>query len=134
MLGNVAPEFKFTDRNGKEQTYFPMTTATMLIFGDPSLPDWRLSRLRMESNAQLAQAVDKGKVNIIFIVPDNNDGWKSDVANYPSSWTVGIAPEVGKIYDFRVSPSIYVVGTDGKIIAKNASPESAVWELLNQVK
>lgn len=134
MLGNVAPEFKFTDREGKEQTYFPMTTATMLIFGDPSLPEWRLSRLRMESNAQLSQAVEKGKVNIIFIVPSESDSWKSDVSTYPSSWIVGIAPEVGKTYDFRVSPSIYVVGSDGKIIAKNATPESAVWELLNLVK
>lgn len=134
MLGATAPEFDFTGRDGKKQTYFPMTTPTMIIFGNPTLPEWRMTRLKMETNTALTQALEKGKANIIFIVTQEMPDWQKEVANYPSTWTVGIAPEVGETYDFRTTPSFYVIGSDGKILLKNAAPESAVWELLNQVK
>lgn len=133
-LGNKAPEFKFTTTDGKEATYFPMTTVTMIIFGDPSQPDWRLARMKMETNMRLKQAVDKGKVNMLYIVNTDNPKWKSEVSNYPSNWTIGIATDAGETYDFRTAPSLYVIDKEGKIILKNATPESAVWEVLKQTE
>jgi len=131
MLGENAPEFKFTDRDGKEATYFPMKTATMIIFGDPSLLEWRMSRLSLETNINLTQSLDRGKVNILFIVPDaDNASWKDETANYPSTWTVGCSSEVRNIFDFRVTPSIYVIDGDGKIVMKNIDPSTAVSKLL----
>lgn len=134
MLGATAPEFKFTDRNGKEATYFPMTTPTMIIFGDPSLSDWRLSRLRLESNIALSQAVDKGQVNIMFIVPVKTDNWKEETSDYSDKWTIGYAPDLDDTFDFRAMPSIYVIDSEGKIVMKNVTPESAVNEVLSRVK
>lgn len=134
MLGTVAPEFKFTDRSGKEATYFPMTTPTVIIFGNPSLSDWRLSRLRLESNIALSQAVDKGQVNIMFIVPSETENWKVETSDYSDKWTIGYAPGIGSTLDLRTTPSIYVIGSDGKIVMKNVTPESAVNEVLSQIK
>lgn len=134
MLGEKVPEFKFTGKDGKEATYFPMTTPTMLIFGDPAMTEWRLARLSMETNIQLTQALERGKVNILYIVPDaDNKTWKDDTSNYPSTWTVGCSPEVRDIFDFRVRPSIYVVNGEGKIVMKNVDPDTATAELLRLV-
>lgn len=134
MVGSRAPEFKFTTREGKEATYFPMTTPTMLIFGDPSMTEWRLSRLSMETNIQLIQALDKGKVNILFIVPeDNKKGWIEDTSNYPSNWTVGCSADVKEIFDFRVAPSIYIIDGEGKIAMKNVDSTTAIARLLGLV-
>ncbi len=138
-LGSKAPSFKFTDANGKEATYFPMATPTILIFGNPTDADWRISRLRMETNAQLTQAVDKGKINILYIVPDNIDGWQSEVSNYPKGWTVGCAENLADNLDLRAKStqyfaSVWFVGSDGNIVAKNAHLESVINQALESVK
>ncbi len=133
LVGNEAPEFKFVDADGKEQTYFPMSTVTMIIFGDPSMTDWRIARLRMETNIDLTQAVDKGKVNIMYIVPKDVENWENEVSNYPKSWIIGKATDAGKIFDLRAVPSIYVIGSDKKILMKNVTPDAAIQEMLNRI-
>lgn len=76
------------------------------------MTDWRIARLRMETNIDLTQAVDKGKVNIMYIVPKDVENWENEVSNYPKSWIIGKATDAGKIFDLRAVPSIYVIGSD----------------------
>lgn len=137
-LGAEAPSFKFTDINGKEATYFPMATPTILIFGNPTDADWRISRLRMETNAQLTQAVDKGKINVLFILPDKMDGWQNEVSNYPKGWTLGCGENLGEQLDLRARSqyfaSVWFVGPDRKIVSKNALLESVINQALEAVK
>lgn len=132
--GMLAPKFSFENRNGNTSNYFPMSTPTLIIFGDPWNTDWRMARLKMESNLPLIQALDKGKINILYILPEEKDGWKSTVENYSSKWTVGAGDKLNAIYDMRVSPSIYVIGNDGKILKKNISLPDALDLLIQQIK
>lgn len=137
-IGNTAPSFSFENKNGGESTYFPMSTPSIIIFGNPVSPDWRITRLRMETNAQLTQAVDKGKLNVLFIIPDKIDNWREEVANYPQRWTVGVAENIGDKIDIRAKSdayfaSVYYVGSDGKIVMKNVPLESAVDRALEDV-
>lgn len=134
MDGAKAPEFSFTSAGGREMKYMPMSTPTILIFGDPSITDWRLARLRMDTNTALTQALDKGQANIVYIATTPGDGWKGEVASYPKTWTTGHAEGMSGIYDIRVQPSIYVVDQEGKIIAKNTSPEAAVNAVLGAIE
>lgn len=130
LVDGYAPMFKFTDRRGKEATYFPMSTPTLIIIGNPKDADWRMTRVRMESNIPLTQEIDKGKVNIIFIVDSEMSDWEKETEGYSPKWTVGIAPDIKKTLDIRISPSAYVVGTDGKIVAKNIPVLPAAGQLL----
>lgn len=132
--GNSAPEFKFENVNGDNATYFPMSTPTIIIFGNPRNTDWRLNRLRLEANAALTEAINKGKVNVLFIIPRKMDNWKSDVTGYSSKWTVGCGENLKDIYDLRAEPSIYTIGADGKIIFKNTPVETAVEKVLEIIK
>lgn len=132
-LGNSAPSFEFTDINGEKKTYYPMSTPTLLIFGDPDDTDWRLARLKMDSNFQLGEALDKGKVNILYIVPSVSENWKQSLSNYDNHWTIGESSNLSEIYDTRLNPSIYVVSSDGKILDKFISPEQAVANVLELV-
>lgn len=138
-LGGKAPKFNFKDINGTDATYFPMATPTILIFGDPRNPDWRISRLRMETNAALTQAVDKGKVNVLFIVPDEIEGWQNEVTNYPRGWTVGCGEKLGDKLDIRAASGLYFasvwfVGPEGNIESKNAPLEAVINQALEAVK
>lgn len=137
-LGNKAPTFSFENIYGSESSYFPMATPSILIFANPGNTDWRLARLRMETNAQLSQAVEKGKINVLFIVPDKMDEWKEAVANYPQRWTLGYAENIGEKLDVRAKSSVYFasvwfVDSDGKIALKNVPLETAVEEALKAV-
>lgn len=133
-IGSKAPEFSFENVNGDKANYFPMATSTIIIFGNPKDTDWRITRLRMESNAALTDAVAKGKVNILFIVPDKMDGWKNEVVNYSSKWTVGCGEDLKKIYDLRTMPSVYLISNEGNILLKNTPLETAISKVLELTK
>lgn len=138
-LGAKAPKFSFKDINGTEATYFPMATPTILIFGDPKNSDWRISRLRMETNTALTQAVDKGKINVLFIVPDYIEGWQNEVSNYPKGWKVGCGDKLGDILDLRAASGLYFasvwfVDSEGNIVSKNAPLDVVVNQAVEAVK
>lgn len=132
--GNTAPSFWFIDPENGSKQYFPMSTPTMLIFGNPDNTDWRLARLRMESNFQLSDALQKGKVNILYIVPTETSNWKEEVSNYNKYWKVGQSNDANIHYDLKLDPEIYVVGSDGKIIEKNLLPQEAIAVLLHTLE
>lgn len=134
LVGNLAPEFNFENLNGDRATYFPMATPTIIIFGDPTDTDWRLGRLKLESNVTLSDALNKGKVNILFMLPNQIEGWKKDVTGYSAKWTVGCGDKLNDIYDLRTEPSIYLIGSDGKILMKNTTLQSAVNRVLDLIK
>lgn len=133
MPGTVAPTFWFYDRERASKQYFPMTTPTMIIFGNPDNTDWRLARLRMESNFKLEEALEKGKINILYIIPGDIENWENDTSNYNSYWTVGQSKEAADLYDIRLEPTIYLVGSDGKITNKNINLNDAVNIILDSV-
>lgn len=134
QIGEKAPEFNFTGKNGKSERYMPMSTPTVIIIGDPTLPDWRLARLRMETNVRLNQAIDQGKLNMLYIIPYDFPSWEKEVSNYSDKWMVGIAPELSDILDIRANPSIYYIDKSGKLMLKNASLDEVLSTALNNLE
>lgn len=119
LIGGTPATFEFKRANGDEARYFPMSTPTIIIFGDPGCDDCRMSRLRMESNVAFSKAVSDGKLNVLYIIPDAEPGWEKEIADYPKAWATGASDTVSGIYDLREIPDIYLIGADGKIIAKH---------------
>lgn len=132
-IGNVAPSFWFEDKERASKQYFPMSTPTLLIFGNPDDTDWRLARLKMDTNFKFTKALDKGKINVLYIIPYDVDNWQQLVSNYNNHWTVGQSIDVPGKYDTRLNPSIFIVGADGKIAQKNLQAEEAMVAILELV-
>lgn len=132
-IGQTAPSFRFLDKEDKEHTYFPMSTPTLIIFADPENTDWRLARLKFDSNLKLSDALEKGKVNILLIVPDKKEGWTSTTTNYNQYWIIGTSDNIVDKYDVRFLPSLFLVGQDGKIVERIFSIEEAPELLLNLI-
>lgn len=130
MIGGAPAMFDFTRANGEAARYFPMSTPTVIIFGDPDCDDCRKSRLRMEVNVAFNRAVTDGKINVLYIIPDAESGWENKVTEYPRNWTVGASDTVAELYDMRAIPQIYLVGSDGKILGKNLSSQQAMTQAL----
>ncbi len=126
MIGSSPAEFNFKRQNGDAAQFFPMATPTILIFGDPDCSDCRIGKLKMQSNVNFSKAVTDGKVNVLFIIPDPEEGWEKKVSDFPKNWTVGASDTVADIYDIREIPEVYVIGADGKVANKHIGIQAAM--------
>ncbi|MDE6650311.1 MAG: DUF5106 domain-containing protein [Muribaculaceae bacterium] len=133
MAGETPNNFEFTRSNGEPARYFPMSTPTIIIFGDPDCGDCRMAKLRMQANVAFNKAVTDGKINVLFIIPDPEEGWETKTADFPAHWTVGASDSVSDLYDIRDIPEVYVIGSDGKIAAKHVTTMQALDRALSLI-
>lgn len=133
MIGSTPATFDFKRPNGDAAKYFPMTTPTIIIFGDPDCDDCRRSRLRMETNVAFTKAISDGKLNVLYIIPDPTDGWEKKVNGFPRNWTIGASETVADLYDMRQSPEIYVIDANGKIVEKHIDTLRAMEKSLSLI-
>lgn len=134
MVGDEPAKFDFIRPNGDPGQYFPMATPTVIIFGDPDCDDCRMGKLRMQSNVSFSKAVSDGKINVLFIIPDADEGWQSKVSDFPKNWTVGASDTVADIYDLREIPEVYVIGADGKVVGKHMNILGAMSSSLSLIE
>ena len=126
LQGSVPPEFDYTTPDGKKSHYHPNGVITVIEFGDPDCDDCRHAKLKMDTNISFSSLVDKGKVNILFIYVDPEEGWEDKLKDYPAKWYVGASDEVSDLYDLRDTPSIYVIDREGHVAAKNIDVDTAI--------
>lgn len=134
MVGELAASFEFTSPSGATEHFRP-GLLTVIEFGDPGCEDCQRSKLKMQMNVKFSRLLEQGLVNVLFIVPDPDEGWQEALAGYPKDWHVGASESVADIYDLRAgNPTFYVIGKDGKIIAKNINVTQAMNLAIEQVE
>lgn len=133
LVGSIPPSFKFQNPSGATETFRP-GLLTVIEFGDPGCSDCRHAKLKMDTDLTFSSFVEKGKINVLFIIPDPEEGWEQELADYPKLWHTGASDEVSDIYDMRSTPYFYVLGTDGKIIDKSDNVERAMAKAIENVK
>lgn len=126
LVGQRPPEFDYTTAEGKIAHYHPNGVITVIEFGNPECTDCSMARLKLETDIAFSRLVEQGLVNVLFIIPDPDEGWEEKLAKYPSQWHSGVSEDVEDIYDIRQSPSIYVIDTAGHVAAKNITVEMAI--------
>lgn len=133
MVGVTPPKFTFDTPSGAKETYRP-GLLTVIEFGDPDCSDCRHAKLKMDTDLRFSGLVEKGKINVLFIIPDPEEGWEEELTGYPPLWHVGASDDVSDLFDLRSTPYFYVVGTDGKIIDKTEYVEKAMASAIENVK
>lgn len=125
LKGAVPPSFNFTTPTGVSETFRP-GWLTVIEFGDPSCADCRYAKLKMNTDLKFSELVEKGKVNVLFIIPDPDEEWEKELEGFPPLWHSGASDTVSDIYDIRSTPTLYVIGTDGKILLKTGRVDEAI--------
>ena len=133
LVGTIPPPFNFSTPAGLTEKFRP-GLLTVIEFGDPDCSDCRHAKLKMDTDLKFSSLVEKGLVNVLFIIPDPDEDWEPTLADYPKLWHVGASDEVSDLYDLRSTPFFYVIGTDGKIINKTESVEEAMISAMDAVK
>ena len=126
--GQMLPEFEFEDRNGTIHSSAELRGhLTMLMFYDPDCSDCSEAISRLSTDASINGAIDRGDIAMVCIYADGDrDLWLSEPGKVPSGWTDGI--DTGRIADeelfvIPMTPTIYLIGPDGRILLKEADVE-----------
>jgi len=123
--GQKAADFEFTLRNGRKQTLHSLEVKTdyiLLFFSNPGCQNCK----------EIMEAVkEMTDFTVVNIYPDDDiDTWFGYVAEYPSSWISGFAPEIDEyeegstpLYYIRAIPSLYLLDRNKTVILKDAPLE-----------
>ncbi|MDY4881561.1 MAG: DUF5106 domain-containing protein [Muribaculaceae bacterium] len=128
QIGVEAQDFKFRDADGKEQNLYSIETPTLiLIFEDKDCVDCSIARLRLSTNVAINNLISSGQLSILSISADNYSKEWGDAAKASSpQWINAASHEAHDRYDLRVSPAIYVLDGEKKIINKNISADAII--------
>ena len=120
LVGESPKGFKYETPTGSIAEYRPDGVLTVIEFGDPSCDECRYAKLKMETDVTFADMVDRGIINVLFVIPDPEDGWQTTMTDFSPKWHAGASDTVSEIYDIRTTPCFYVIDRNGKILIKNA--------------
>lgn len=127
LTGDKIKPFSFVDKSGVEREFVPTAPFSIIEFGDPDCSECRIVRLRIETDEYIRKAIESGKLQLTFIIPDVDPDapaeWMDSVQDYAEYWTVGASSDLEQILDLRHTPCIYILGAEGKILSKNGSRE-----------
>lgn len=122
LIGEKFPALTVTDRWGAKSIFAPEGAYTLVEFGDPSCSECQMARIAIKSDDLFSEARERGLLRIAFILPDadlSDSSWMEEVADYPADWTVAAGEGIDEIVDIKLSPAIFLVNPEGKLLLKN---------------
>ena len=98
---------------------------TMLFFNDDESTNSMMSRLRLSTNVTFNNLISTGELKIVCIVPKKyTPELASDVKAWADNWVIVMAEDVENIFDLKISPSVYILNEEKKIVEKNLPVEA----------
>lgn len=124
-VGTPAADFTYTAADGSTHRLLEDSrgAATLLFFYEPGCERCHADARRLSASPALASALAAGTVRVLMAYPgENAEKWRSDLQELPSTWEIGMAPEIDseEIYIVRATPSYYLISPDGTVLLKDA--------------
>lgn len=133
LPGNLATDFIYKERNGKEGKLNDIQAKyTLLFFHDPYCENCKRIMPAVVANTLL----QRQDIKVLAIYADNDyEAWKKDARTYPANWIDAYSPdgEIMKklLYYLPATPSFYLLDNNKRVILKDA-PLDTVLAFLRQ--
>lgn len=135
-IGSQAPDFTFTDINGRSHTLYGVKGEyTLLFFSNPGCEACKEIIETLKGEPALADLVSQGRLAVVNVYIDEDiEAWKAYQDYYPKNWYNGydanytIRQDIK--FNVRAIPSLYVLDSEKRVIMKDA-PEEKVFAFLN---
>lgn len=95
---------------------------TVLIFNVDGDFDTSIYKLRLSTDVVTGRLIKNGVVNVVSIYSNRTKDKSGDDA----LWYTAMVPDMERVYDLRLQPSVYLLGADKKIIAKSPAIEQVL--------
>lgn len=121
QIGMIPADFTYTRPDGTTGTLSENKTPyTLLFFYDPDCLDCRMAKARLSADIALPALIDNGQLSIMAIYPDEPTAeWREDAKGLPANWIVGAYPEADQHFTMEMTPEIYFLDKEHKILAKD---------------
>lgn len=134
LPGSKAPDFTFTDRQGRKRTLAAsLGKPTILFFYDPGCDDCHRTAAEMAGDIILQSRIARGAAQVIAVTTADPDSWKEAAGQFPDTWTDGLndgSIDSDDLFLIPTFPTIYLLDADGTIILKDAILSQALSTLM----
>lgn len=128
--GDRATDFAYYLPDGTRRTLATTSVKNdrlLLVFYDPECESCHEVLRKMAADRELAAAVRAGKVSVLAVYTEGNDGaWRKALSDMPEGWTTGTDREAvkqGALYDLKAMPSLYLLDGKKTVLLKDATYE-----------
>lgn len=129
-VGDKATDFTYYLPDGTRRTLATTSVKNdrlLLVFYDPECESCHEVLRKMAADRELAAAVRAGKVSVLAVYTEGNDGaWRKALSDMPEGWTTGTDREAvkqGALYDLKAMPSLYLLDGKKTVLLKDATYE-----------
>lgn len=122
VIGALCPELEVVDVNGEKANLSTLLgdKTTILYFDDGECADCSLSRLRLSTNVGMNNLIANGDVKIICVSSKKYSAeWAEEAKTWANNWTIVAGEKAIKEFDLRISPSVFLIDGEHKIVEKN---------------
>lgn len=130
--GHQAADFAFTLADGSSRTLYNIQADYLLLFFyNPDCDTCVEMTRRLRSSGQLSAWQAGKNLKVLAFYPGSDLSlWKSHSAHMPSAWINSYDPAArlfnDELYDLRVTPALYLLDKDKKVLLKAVSFEQLV--------
>lgn len=122
--GSVANDFRYIDRNGKQQSlHGTEAEKLLLVFYDPECTHCNDILDMLANDERINGAVEAGGLKVLAIYAEGKrDVWEKDKDSMPANWQVGYDLTGildSELYDLPAMPTLYLLDSDKRVILKD---------------
>lgn len=129
-IGAKFPKLRLTMRDGRHKEFAAESPLTIIEVGNPDCDDCRFAKMKLEMASDIQKMISDKELGMVFIVadavPEDEKEILEQFKSYPAEWLTGISYGADDLLDLRMTPSFYILGKKGEILAKNLDVGDAV--------
>ncbi len=120
-IGQTVPPVEMILPDGRRMNLGEIKGASVLLFFDaPGNVDSSVARIRLQTNPDVRDLIDRGELAILFVNPgEPTEEWKAESAKLPEKWIKAAMPDAGDYFDLRVMPQFMYLNEKHKVLGNN---------------
>lgn len=126
-VGALCPEVEVFGLDGDKMKLSELLgdKTTILFFNDGECSDCMFGRLRLSTNVTMNRLITEGSLKIVCISPCKyTKEWAETAKGWSENWVIAAAEDAGDTFDLKISPSIFILDGEKKIVEKNVPVEA----------
>lgn len=139
-VGRKANDFRYTLASGEAGRMYDIAADYLLVFiSNPGCPMCRDVRGQIEASPMLNELIERGTLKVLVIYPDEDmTAWREHLKEYPPSWInaydYGCAITKERLYDLRAIPSLYLLDSQKRVMAKDCVDVAYIEHLISSAE
>ena len=120
-VGQTVPDVDMIKADGSTFNLGEIKKGSVLLFFEsPGNVDSSVARIRLQTNPDVRELMERGDLVIVSINPgEPTEEWKAMAAKLPEKWIVASMPDANDYFDLRLMPQLIYLNSRHKVLGNN---------------